>query len=132
MKKVLYAALFAVCVMLTTSYAAPAASSEAEVTLGPIVELEQFVVNLLSNDGRRYLKVKISLEVTSKGGLQEIENKKALVRNSVIDLLSGKRFDEISTESGKVRLREELRNSINRYLMDTQIKSVFFTDFVIQ
>ncbi|MDR0747414.1 MAG: flagellar basal body-associated FliL family protein [Helicobacteraceae bacterium] len=112
--------------------ASPGASSEAEVTLGPIVELEQFVVNLLSNDGRRFLKVKISFEVTSKGGLQEIENKKTLVRDLAIDLLSGKRFDEISTASGKVRLREELRNSINRYLRDTQIKRVFFTDFVIQ
>jgi flagellar FliL protein len=112
--------------------ASPGASNEAEVMLGPIVDLDQFVVNLLSNDGRRYLKVKISFEVTNKGGLQEMENKKVLVRNSVIDLLSGKRFDEISTESGKIRLREELKTSINRYLRDTQIKNVFFTDFVIQ
>ncbi|MDR3347456.1 MAG: flagellar basal body-associated FliL family protein [Helicobacteraceae bacterium] len=103
-----------------------------EVSLGPVVELDQFVVNLLSNDGRRFLKTKMSFELTHKNAVQEFENKKPLIRDQILQQLSSKRFDEISTESGKVRLREDLRNNINRYLIDGQVKQIFFTDFVIQ
>ncbi|GHV58929.1 hypothetical protein FACS1894103_1320 [Campylobacterota bacterium] len=112
----------------TSGSAAPGVSA----TLGTVVTLDQFIVNLLSNDGRRYLKVKISLELTNANTAPEVDNKAPLIRDTIIQQLSSKRFDEISTESGKVRLREELKNSINRYLLDGQIKNVFFNDFVIQ
>ena len=103
-----------------------------ESTLGPVMDLDQFIVNLLSNDGRRYLKVQMSLELNHKNAGAEVQNKMPMIRDTIIQHLSSKRFDEISTESGKVRLREELKNNLNRYLIDGQIKNVFFTTFVIQ
>ena len=112
----------------TSGAAAPGVSA----TLGPVVTLDQFIVNLLSNDGRRYLKIKISLELSNAAAQPEIEGKTPLIRDTIIQQLSSKRFDEISTDSGKARLRDELRNSINRYLIDGQIKQIFFIDFVIQ
>ncbi|GHV04746.1 hypothetical protein AGMMS50229_06700 [Campylobacterota bacterium] len=102
------------------------------IALGPVVDQDQFIINLLSNDGRRFLKVKMSMELTGKNSVQEMENKKPLIRDLIIQQLSSKRFDEISTESGKVRLREEIKNNLNRYLIDGQVKQIFFTDFVIQ
>ncbi|MDR2638903.1 MAG: flagellar basal body-associated FliL family protein, partial [Helicobacteraceae bacterium] len=108
------------------------AAGGAEAMLGPVVDLNQFIVNLLSADGRRFLKIKISLELSHKNAGPEVENKMPLIRDAIIQHLSSKRFDEISTESGKVRLRKEIENNINRYLIDGQVKSVFFTDFVIQ
>ncbi|MGE4295154.1 MAG: flagellar basal body-associated FliL family protein [Campylobacterales bacterium] len=103
-----------------------------EATLGPIMDMDQFIVNLLSNDGRRYLKVQMSLELSHKNAGAEVQNKMPMIRDTIIQHLSSKRFDEIATESGKVRLREELKNNLNRYLIDGQIKNVFFTTFVIQ
>ncbi|MDR2151930.1 MAG: flagellar basal body-associated FliL family protein [Helicobacteraceae bacterium] len=108
------------------------ATTSVEPMLGPMVDLDQFIVNLLSADGRRYLKTSVSLELTHKNAGAEVENKMPLIRDAIIRQLSSKRFDEISTESGKERLREEIKNNVNRYLIDGQIKSVYFTSFVIQ
>ncbi|MDR2033372.1 MAG: flagellar basal body-associated FliL family protein [Helicobacteraceae bacterium] len=113
----------------TSGAAATGGNAEA---LGPIVDLDQFIVNLLSAEGRRFLKARISFELTHKNAGAEIDNKMPRIRDSIISLLSAKRFDEISTESGKTRLREEIRSAVNRYLIDGQIKSVFFIEFVIQ
>jgi flagellar FliL protein len=103
-----------------------------EPMLGPMVDLEQFIVNLLGGDGRRYLKTNISLELTHKNAGPEVENKMPRIRDAIIRQLSSKRFDEISTESGKARLCEEIKNNVNRHLIDGQVKNVYFTTFVIQ
>jgi flagellar FliL protein len=109
-----------------------ATAAGVEPMLGPMVDLDQFIVNLLSADGRRYLKTKVSLELSHKNAGPEVENKMPRIRDAIIQQLSSKRFDEISTESGKVRLREEIKNNVNRYLIDGQVKNVYFTEFVIQ
>ncbi|MDR2905078.1 MAG: flagellar basal body-associated FliL family protein [Helicobacteraceae bacterium] len=112
---------------------APGVAPGVEGNLGPIADLkDQFIVNLLGNDGRRYLKVRISVELSNKSVGEEFTNKTPKIRDVIIQQLSSKRFDEISTETGKTRLREELKNNINRYLIDGQVKDIFFTDFVIQ
>lgn len=103
-----------------------------EASMGPIAELKQFIVNLQSNDGRRYLKVEMTLELAGKNAGKEVENKIPLIRDVIIQLLSSKRFDEVSTENGKIRLREELKAAVNRYLIDGQVKNIYFTTFVIQ
>ncbi|MDR1451032.1 MAG: flagellar basal body-associated FliL family protein [Helicobacteraceae bacterium] len=108
------------------------ATAGIEPTLGPMIDLDQFIVNLLSNDGRRYLKTNVSLELTHKNVGPEVLNKMPRIRDAIIQQLSSKRFDEISTESGKVRLREEIKNNVNKHLIDGQVKNVYFTSFVIQ
>lgn len=103
-----------------------------EASMGPVAELKQFIVNLQSNDGRRYLKVEMTLELNHKNSGKEVENKIPLIRDVIIGVLSAKRFDEVATENGKIRLREELKVAINRHLIDGQVRNIYFTTFVIQ
>ena len=107
-------------------------SQAAESTLGPIVALDQFIVNLLSDSGRRYLKVEVNLEINDEGVSGEIENKKPMIRDVIIQTLSAKTFDEISNETGKSRLKEEIASKLNEQLVDGYIKREYFTNFVIQ
>ena len=102
------------------------------LTVGPIFPMENFIVNLLSDSGRRYLKVQINLELESEAQMEEMEQKVPLIRDIIIRVLSSKTFDEITTETGKARLKEEIKNDINPRLIDGQVRNVFFTDFVIQ
>ena len=103
-----------------------------QTTLGPVIDLDQFIVNLLDSDGRRYLRIQMSLELSHRSVGNEVQNKMPMIRDIIIRQLSSKRFDEISTENGKQRLREELKNNINRHLIDGQVRNVFFTTFVVQ
>ncbi len=102
------------------------------LSIGPMYPMDQFVVNLLSENGSRYLKVKLDIEMDKPELSAELDKKKPLIRDIIIRTLSSKTFEEVSTMKGKDRLKDEIVNKINDVLADGQIRNIFFTDFVVQ
>ena len=100
--------------------------------MGPIYPLDQFIVNLLSNNSERYLKCKISLELDAPDLQQELDKKLPAVRDMIIQILSSKTVEEIQTARGKEKLKEEIKRKLNAMLTTGEIKNVYFTEFVIQ
>ena len=100
--------------------------------IGPIYPLDQFIVNLLSEGGSKFLKTKMDLELSAPELTAELDKKKPLIRDIVIRTLSSKTFQEVSTNRGKEKLKDELVNKINAVLADGRIKNIFFTEFVVQ
>ena len=64
--------------------------------------------------------------------LEELEAKKAVIRDKILRSLSSKSLEEVSTLKGKEKLGEEMMQELNGMLKDGEIKGVYFTDFVIQ
>lgn len=102
------------------------------LNMGPMYPLDQFIVNLLSENGSRFLKSKIDLEQSNEELAAELDKKKALLRDIIIRTLSSKTYEEVSTAKGKDRLKDEIVNRINEVLSDGYIKNIYFTDFVVQ
>jgi flagellar protein FliL len=102
------------------------------VSVGPMHPLDQFIVNLLSQSGRRYLKTTMNLELDTEALVAELTNKEAVIRDIIIGVLSAKTIEEISTLKGKRKVKDELMVKVNEILVDGQIHNIFFTDFVIQ
>ncbi len=100
--------------------------------VGIMYPLELFTVNLLSESGRRYLKVEMNLELEGEELEKELETKKPVLRDIIIRILSSKSLEEISTEKGKETLKEQIVSEINPRLKDGKIKNVYFVDFVVQ
>ncbi len=100
--------------------------------IGPMYPLDQFIVNLFSEDGSRYLKTTINLELSVQELATELDAKKPLIRDIIIKALSAKSYEEISTIAGKENLKDEIVANVNAVLKDGKINNVFFTDFVIQ
>lgn len=94
--------------------------------------LELFTVNLLSESGRRYLKVEMNLELEGEELAVELEKKKPVLRDVIIRILSSKSLEEVSTIKGKETLKEEIVTDLNQRVKDGKIKNVYFTDFVVQ
>ncbi len=110
-------------------------STRKNVTLseiGPMFPLDTFTVNLLSESGRRYLKVQMNLELSGEELGIELDTKKAVIRDIVIRLLSSKALEEISTAKGKEKLKDQIVTELNMRLKDGSINNVFFTEFVVQ
>ncbi|SFP90565.1 flagellar basal body-associated protein FliL [Hydrogenimonas thermophila] len=103
-----------------------------DLTVGPMYPLDKFTVNLLSENGRRFLVAKINLEEDSEELTPELDKKTPLIRDIIISILSSKTVEEITTPKGKEKLKEEIVNQINKYLEDGEIANVYFTEFVIQ
>jgi len=107
------------------------------------------VVNLADQGGRRYLKVELSMEFKAgtadfkkasaedrKAKSAELEKEMgpqaAMMDDAVIGLLSARTTAEISTPEGKARLKNDIRESLNRTLGGDHVVNIFFTQFVIQ
>ena len=109
------------------------------------------VVNLADPGARRYLKVSVSLDVLErsaeaakrKAPPSAEEQKKfqeefkslfdAKVNDVLTTVLSSKRVDEVTSNDGRERLREELKEKINALMpKDEQVGKVYLTDFIVQ
>jgi len=116
--------------------AAPAAAHTVRKSdythIGQMYPLDQFIVNLFSEDGSRYLKATMNLEMSVPELATELDAKKPLIRDIIIKALSAKSYEEISTIAGKENLKDEIVGGVNAVLKDGKINNVFFTDFVIQ
>lgn len=102
------------------------------INMGPVYPMDQFIVNLLSDSGSRFLKTKVELELNAETLTPEIDKKKPLIRDIIVRTLSSKTFEEVSTIKGKDRLKDEIVDRINEVLADGHIKNMYFTDFVVQ
>ncbi len=107
-------------------------SSADDLKVGAMFPLEPFTVNLLSESGRRYLKVELNLEMSNSNLQAELNKKMPVVRDSVIGVLSSKTVEEISTRRGKENLKDEIIEQVNKRLEDGYISRVYFMMFVIQ
>ncbi len=107
--------------------------SHASLTeVGLMYPLDTFTVNLLSESGRRYLKVEMNLEIEGSELSPELDTKKPVFRDIIIRILSSKSLEEISTIKGKEKLKEQIVEELNMRLKDGKVKNVYFTEFVVQ
>ena len=100
---------------------------------GPMYPLDQFIVNLMtSGGGKRYLKTSIALELSIVEMQTELDTKRDILRDVIISILSSKTFEEVQTAKGKQKLKEEIMERLNEFLVDGRIANMFFTEFVVQ
>ncbi|KHD89122.1 MAG: flagellar protein FliL [Bdellovibrio sp. ArHS] len=105
------------------------ATEEKEV-VGKVVPLETFIVNLAGSKGRKVAKVNMELEVKGDHVLDEIEKRKAQIRDIIIIILSSKTYEDVASREGKDGLRNEIKDTINSFLVQGKISNVFFTEFI--
>lgn len=94
--------------------------------------MEPYIVNLIDNEGERYLKVVMQLELSDQLIAEELDLVKPKLRDGILDLLSAKTYKELTDPLGKQRLRDEIAMRANGYATKGKITKVYFTEFVIQ
>lgn len=104
----------------------------ARPLIGALWPMEPFIVNLLDNQGERYLKIVMQIELSDQAALAELEQLKPKLRDNILDLLTAKTYAELMEPGGKQRLRDEIAMRLNSYLTKAKIMKIYFTDFVIQ
>jgi flagellar FliL protein len=103
---------------------------EEKEVIGKVIPLETFLVNLAGSKGRRVAKLNLEMEVESEAVSSEIEQRKAQIRDIIIVLLSSQTYDQISNKDGQDQLKEQIKDTVNKFLTKGKIKQVYFTDFI--
>lgn len=102
--------------------------------VGIIYPLESFIVNLMDKAGlgKRYLKVKIIIEIGGEEAKKVVDGQKPRLRDTILLLLSSQSFKEINTMEGKLELKQALLSRINQTLGEGIVQRIYFTEFVVQ
>lgn len=94
--------------------------------------LEPFTVNLGHLESDKVIQVELNLEMHDEKSYEEVVSKSALVRDTVVKVLSQKEYTELATIQGKLFLKDDLSAEINKQLKYGLIKGVYFTRFIVQ
>jgi flagellar protein FliL len=94
--------------------------------------LDPFIVNLAKSGGNRFLKAKISLEMSSPDVRRELKKNIQKITDSVLLLLSAKVFEDVYSVQGKFTIKGEITSRVNQFLTKGQVKGAYFTEFIIQ
>jgi flagellar FliL protein len=94
--------------------------------------LDEFLVNLSDEDGRRYLKVKVFIGYGENEELtMELETRKPIIRDLVNTSLRAKKTTDFSA-TGVDTIKKELIASINPVLTKGKISNIYFNDILVQ
>lgn len=94
--------------------------------------MEPFIVNLTDNEGDRFMKVVMQLELSDQKLAEEFKMLSPRLRDMMLDLLSSKTYREMMDPIGKQRLRDEIIMRMNMQATQGKVLNVYFTEFVIQ
>ena len=100
--------------------------------IGPMINIDEFIVNIISDENNHYVKSALTIELSSEAAKDELTMRMPQVRDAILLLVSNKTFEELQDLQGKKQLKAELLSKINAILQTGQAKSIYFTDFVVQ
>ncbi|MBW6521356.1 MAG: flagellar basal body-associated FliL family protein [Desulfoarculaceae bacterium] len=127
-----------------------AAMQLSEITqstaIGPMIEIKEFIVNIISERDRHYVKAALTIELVNnltvvdiKKGItgndlarEEATQRMPQIRDGILLLIGNKTYEELQDLQGKKQLKAELASKVNSILQRGKVKEIYFTDFVVQ
>lgn len=126
--------------LIKESKAEPVISEEAAgeqktteaVSKENLMPLENFTVNLAQGDGpRRFVRLDAVLKLSADAKNTEFEARKPQIRDTIISILNTKRPEDLLKKEGKSFLKEEIKASINSFLVDGRVEDIYYISFQI-
>jgi flagellar FliL protein len=95
-----------------------------------------FVLNFEGKSKARYMQIGLEVVTTNDKAHAAVKKHLPVIRNEIVLLLSGQKYEEMVTPDGKEQLRAELIETINNILKQHKISkgidNIYFTSFVMQ
>lgn len=124
--------------------APPDSEAEAEAEQEPPAEREaiyyplneKFVINYNVRGRQRFLQAEVSLMFRNNEVADAVEKHETQIRNDLVMLFSGQRFEDLQTPEGRELLRQdalrEVQAIVEEELGEPGVEQVLFTSFVMQ
>jgi len=110
--------------------------AESEPKVKAVLHLEQFIVNLADAERDRYLRVGIELGLDHSVGKENPKDGEAstnaLIRDTILAVLSAQKSDDLLSAGGKEKLKGALVQKLHERIPMLGAKEIYFTDFLVQ
>ena len=108
-----------------------AKAAEPKAEIGAKVPLEEFLTNL-SGGTDHYVKTQIALGVKKGLTEKELEEEFPPIRDVIVSALAARSLKDLSTEEGRTKLKDEIRDKLNEELGKGTVIKVYFMSFAVQ
>lgn len=99
---------------------------------GPILKLENFVIQLKTVDTDRYVRLAFDLEVGNDKDKEAVTAHMSHIRDLVIQYFADRTLDELRGSEAMERTKATLIKRIDEIVPGHRIKNIFVTDFIVQ
>jgi len=99
---------------------------------GPILKLENFIIQLRGTDTDRYVRVAFDLELVTEADRVAIQARMPHIRDAIISYFSDRSLDELRGSEGMDRIKLAVAKKLDDILAAHRVRSVFITELVIQ
>lgn len=105
-----------------------------KVEKGPVMSLDEFLVNLSDPGSDHFLKVTVGLELDKEKGksAEGLKEQTPEIRDAILTALASETRDQVAPESGREKLKAQIKKNVNEALGEEDVKNVYFTNFVTQ
>ena len=105
-----------------------------KVEKGPVMVMDEFLVNLADAGNDHFLKVTVGLELSKDKGktADSLKDDTPLIRDAILASLASKTRDQVTPEAGRAKLKVEIKNKVNDALGEDDVDGVYFVNFVTQ
>jgi len=105
-----------------------------KVEKGPVMTLDEFLVNLSDAGSDHFLKVTVGLELDkAKGKTAEgLKEQTPAIRDAILTALSSQSRDAVTPVKGREKLKADIKKNVNEALGEEDVQNVYFTNFVTQ
>jgi len=106
---------------------------QTQILSGSLVEVGEFTTNINSTGGTRFLKVTVTLEVSSedKKAVEKITSYMPVIKDSVVGILAIQSAADLDPRN-RSHLKAAIQHDINAKVGGELVKNVYFTDFIMQ
>ncbi|MDD2511175.1 MAG: flagellar basal body-associated FliL family protein [Syntrophomonas sp.] len=111
----------------------PKEEGQSKLMTGNLVEVGEFTTNINDVNGQRFLRVKVTVEVTSddKKAQEKIIQYMPVIKDSILSIISSKTVADLDVRN-RNNLKVEIKNDLNAKIGANTVMNVYFTDFIMQ
>jgi flagellar FliL protein len=99
---------------------------------GPMVKLDNFVIQLKAADSERYVRVAFDLEMKAEPDKDLVAARLSPIRDSIIAYFSDRNIEDLRGSQGMEKTKGELKARLDEIVPGNRIKAVYVTDFIVQ
>jgi flagellar FliL protein len=97
-----------------------------------VYTIKDIVINPAGTAGSRFLSVSFGFDLADAGVQSQLEQREALVRDALITIMSSKTVAQLTDAREKEITRLQIKKRLSDLLQTSEIRAVYFTDFVLQ
>lgn len=102
-----------------------------ETKFDTIIYFDQYKIDLNDLAPKRFLNMKISIEVADKKARETMDGKEVEVKEAVEELMEQKSFYDLRSVEGKLLLKKELIKKFNDIFGTGKVRNIYFNKFIM-